>query len=252
MFGVERLGLSGWTYCQMFKAGAIDLFGFIDEASELSVRYIEINDVFIDDISWPYLDKLRNYTKKKNVCIVQMLVDSVKDLASVDDFKRESSIVYAKQWIDIARYIGIESIRFNTGEGDLEKCIDSYITITDYAENKGLKVLIENHNGLSSDADSLKRIFDTVSDRSNALYFLFDTGNILCGELKPIVKYIDSVHLKSYGNINDLNSMIPSLYILESSGYKGYYFLEYDGSDGGRKILDMMLEPIRQLLLSFD
>jgi sugar phosphate isomerase/epimerase len=204
------------------------------------------------------------FVEKNNVLAAQyklqnvlIMIDSEGDLASSDENTRSEAIANHKLWIDAANQMGCSAVRLNLfGESDPEKWVaNSILSLTDladYAADKNINVIVENHGRLSSNVPVLMKVINgtgksncgTLPDFGNFCIAEEGYGSLFDGSCKEfydpykgvsemIVKAF-GVSAKSYdfdeeGNETtlDYNRLIK---IVKDAGYKGFVGVEYEGS----------------------
>ena len=86
----------------------------------------------------------------------------------------------------MAAEIGCTAVRANSGgktivdrDRAIERCTDSFRRLADEGAKHGIAILMENHGGLSADADSILRVIEAVrrSHGPDAVGTLPDFGN---------------------------------------------------------------------------
>lgn len=159
--------------------------------------------------------------------------------------EKASRLLAAKnhhKWVDIAAVLGCHSIRCNTGaqEGDadaLDRCVESFSALLEYADASGVNVLIENHWGLSSDPDWLTELMRRVGHPRFGT--LPDFGNIpettdRYDAVRKMMPYAKAVSAKCYdfddgtGDETKID-YAKMLGIVDAAGYHGWVGIEYEG-----------------------
>lgn len=240
----DRLGLSSWTFSSLFKVHDFDIFDFMDFSNKKSIKYIELNDVFFQSFKDEYLDHLKIYAGTCNLLIDGIAVDKVESLSDTDDEKRTEAVSDAIDYFRVAVRLGASYVRFNTGDGSFEACVKSFSEIAETFSKGNIKVLVENHGGLSSSEEYLKLFFKETGHQTDNLYLLMDTGNPFDGNLLRLSRYTDVVHLKAYSCNSELQKMNTVISCLERDAYQGKYFIEYDGLEDGKVIASSLLEKL--------
>src|SRR4029079_16839294 len=73
-----------------------------------------------------------------------------------------------KQWFHVARALGSAAIRVNTGDAQpddmtaLERIVAGYKELAEHGAQSGVKLLMENHGGASSDPRNIQTILDRL------------------------------------------------------------------------------------------
>ena len=174
-----------------------------------------------------------------------------------------------KSNVDIAEILGVKMMRhdatFRTpgkGKGFINvvgKIADACREITEYAAEKGIKTMVENHGMFCQDSDRLELLINTVDHPNFGMQL--DVGNFLCVDEDPgtavgrCAKYAFNVHIKDFihksgetgfpgdgwihtrggsyirGTIAG-HGIVPIKQCVEAvkrAGYKGYLTLEFEG-----------------------
>ena len=261
-----KMSLAQWSFNKSFRSGDVSPYEFARLASELGFEGLEyVNQLYPDVMdSEDKSAAIAAFVEKNNVLAAQyklqnvlIMIDSEGDLASSDENTRSEAIANHKLWIDAANQMGCSAVRLNLfGESDPEKWVaNSILSLTDladYAADKNINVIVENHGRLSSNVPVLMKVINgtgksncgTLPDFGNFCIAEEGYGSLFDGSCKEfydpykgvsemIVKAF-GVSAKSYdfdeeGNETtlDYNRLIK---IVKDAGYKGFVGVEYEGS----------------------
>jgi sugar phosphate isomerase/epimerase len=152
------------------------------------------------------------------------------------------------KWVDYAAELGCSAIRTNMypekqpvtpAEVDefLKHCAESFTKLCEYARDRKINVLIENHGGISSNADVVVRLMKLVKQPNFGT--LPDFGNFpkevdRYEAIEKLMPYAKGVSLKcmDFGP-NGKETTIDldrCMAIVKKSGYRGWVGIEYEGS----------------------
>ena len=140
-------------------------------ANSLGFDYIDHEMFhFPPNLDTKYIDKMNRSMKIAGVKSAVMLTGGVGDIADSNTEKRRKAIEIYKYWIDIASQLECKAVR---------NVCASYITIPkkekllyaikgvkelgEYAASKNIDLLIENHNGYSSDPKWMIELMENVN-----------------------------------------------------------------------------------------
>jgi len=261
-----KMSLAQWSFNKSFRSRGVSPYEFARLASELGFEGLEyVNQLYPDVMdSEDKSAAIAAFVEKNNVLAAQyklqnvlIMIDSEGDLASSDENTRSEAIANHKLWIDAANQMGCSAVRLNLfGESDPEKWVaNSILSLTDladYAADKNINVIVENHGRLSSNVPVLMKVINgtgksncgTLPDFGNFCIAEEGYGSLFDGSCKEfydpykgvsemIVKAF-GVSAKSYdfdeeGNETtlDYNRLIK---IVKDAGYKGFVGVEYEGS----------------------
>ena len=122
----------------------------------------------------------------------------------------------------------------------LDCCIDSFRRLCDVGCTWGVRVMVENHWGISADADVMVRICQAIerSHDKGVMHTLADWGNWpdttdRYAAIEKVMPYAHAVHAK----VNDIDEHLhhprfdhaTCLKISRAAGYDGYLGIEYEG-----------------------
>jgi sugar phosphate isomerase/epimerase len=263
---MDRIAVSTWSLHPMFKAtrgkdvpdsAMIDLLGFFKIAHDRwGVNNFETVSLHYDSDDWEYLTDVRKAVEAVKGRIQNIPCDvRGTNLSDDDETKRQASVAAVKKWIDAAVFVGSPSVRCNTGRSkdpaNLEPAIRSYTELATYAEKKKVRVIIENHGGISSDAAALMKLIKAVNKPNMGT--LPDFGNFPNDEvrypaLEMMFPYARICHAKSI-DFNEKGEMTTfdfhrCVALAEKAGFKGVYSVEFEGKgdpyDGVTKTIAML------------
>ncbi len=261
-----KISLAQWSFSKPIREGEMDPMDFAQKANELGFEGIEyVNQLYRDHLKGDdpeaamqtLLDSLKSKSKKYNVENVLIMVDGEGDLASPDETERNKAVDNHKKWVDAANFLGCHAIRvnlFGSTEPDEWKTssVDALKKLSDYAAQKDINVLVENHGYLSSNAELLVEVMEEVNLPNCGT--LPDFGNFClkreggetwgaaCVEeypkyqgVKEMMPYAKAVSAKSYDfdeegkeTTIDYDKMLQ---IIKDAGYTGYIGVEYEGKN---------------------
>ncbi len=245
-----KLSLAGWSLNQLFRAESnpLKLLDFPQFTKDkFDIDAVELNNIYFESTDAAYLDRLVAAGQKAGSKLLNIAVDEKGDLSSLSADARIESVNNYARWIPIARAIGATAIRANSGGKDvtdkdaaIEACIDSFKRLCDIGKANGVAILIENHWGISADADTMVRIVEGVrkTHGANAMFTLPDFGNWpdevdRYAALTKIMPFAGAVHAK----VNDIDENLVHprfehgrcIEIAKKAGYDGYLGIEYEG-----------------------
>ena len=197
-----------------------------------------------------FWNELKSRSDGEGITNVMIMCDAEGDLGDPEDNSRNQAVDNHKGWVDIAKFLGCQSIRVNaSGNGTpsqiKEAAVDGIGKLSEYAGNSDINILIENHGGMSSNARWLSGIIEQVNVENCGT--LPDFGNF-CMERGPegcekaydmyrgvreLMPFAKGVSAKAYdfdeeGNETtiDYSKMLD---IVKNSGFTGYIGIEYEG-----------------------
>jgi len=262
-----KLSLAQWSLNRPIFAGELDPMDFAEKANEMGFEGVEYVSSFYgeqikesdnpEEAMQKVLDTLKSKSEEFNVENVLIMVDGEGELASPNQTEREKAVEDHKKWVDAASFLGAHSIRVNLfGSEEPEEWKTSAAAglkaLSEYAAEKNVNVLVENHGYLSSNAALLVEVIEEVNMENCGT--LPDFGNFClkreggerweakCIEEYPkyqgieeMMPHAKAVSAKSY-DFNEEGQETTLDYkrilkLVQDAGYTGFVGVEYEGED---------------------
>lgn len=250
--------------------GERDPIEFPQMAAEYGINTIELVNTFyfgkVDDQE--YWDTFKQKCDEAGVNVGLIMCDALGNIGDADEAARNATIEKHYKWVDIAKFLGAESIRVNAaGAGTAEEVAANAVLglkkLGEYGAQQGINILVENHGGYSSDGQWLTGVMEAVG--MDNVGTLPDFGNFCIerGEgyecvneydpyqgMRDLMPYAKGVSAKSR-QFNKEGEEVNSDYlrimkIVKESGFKGYVGIEYEGvelsEDEGIKATKALLD----------
>jgi len=144
---------------------------------ELGLKVLDLMTACFASFKPAYLDDLRNRADKAGLLITNLKMNQRGlDMANADDAIRQRAIDEYKKSIDVAERLGCRWVRPLPGpkRPESQLYVDSYRRLIDYAEPKGISLLIENFGWMQDDPDAIPTVMKAVG---KGLAASVDTGN---------------------------------------------------------------------------
>lgn len=253
-----KLSLAQWSLHRSFEKGLLDPVDFAAIASrDYQIEAVEyVNGFYASKGSdTKFWNNMRSRADQAGVQSLLIMVDHEGDLGELNRDQRKKSVENHYKWVEVAHILGCHSIRVNAfGRGDRESLLQSLSDglgqLTEYAQNLGICVLIENHGLHSSDAAFIERIINQVNNPY--LGTLPDFGNWCLNKewgstqggsctdifdpykgVSLLLPYAKGLSAKSYEfdeegreTTIDYHKMLG---IVKESDFDGYIGIEYEG-----------------------
>ncbi len=261
--------VSTYSFGGLIGDDQLGIYGVIDKAAEMGFTGIE----FIDGgpITLESAPKIKKYCEDAGIVPVNLCTGA--DFAKEDLEARTEQIRKVKEVVDIAYALGVSMVRhdsgyapfdrkYNTGfEAALPYMAEAIVQVTEYAGEKGIRTLTENHGFFSQDAARVEKLVNAVGHPNFGA--LVDIGNFMCADEDPtlsvglLAPYAYHVHCKDFyfksgveiapgegwfqtragnwlrGSVVGFGAAkaAQSLQTLHRAGYDGYYSIEFEGGD---------------------
>ena len=269
------IGLQMYSFAPLIMQGKFDLLGFPDLVKNTyginGAEYWSIPFMGRENDK-DFLNDLKKRSDDIGVDNLIILVDDIDiktmqsgpSLASSNKNDRDTAIDYHKKWVDVAKNIGCHSIRINLRseeENDqkiLENSSESISRLIEFSKQDNISIVIENHGGITGDADWLVSLMKNVDSKHlgtlpdfGTYNFCIKRGNLNFQSLsencedqydkylgvKKLMPYAKGVSAKSHEFDKDGEELSTNysrmIKIISESNYKGYITIEYEGAMKG-------------------
>ncbi len=257
-----KLSLAQWSLHIAIQSGKMSPYDFGKFAKKHNFEGLEYVNTLYEDVmgSKEKSKAIKSFIKKNNQIVndlelenVLIMIDSEGDLSTLSERKRVKAIENHKIWVEAASEMGCHSIRVNLhGTSNAEKwkvtSSESLSKLSDYASDYNINIIVENHGGLSSNADLLMEVMENVNKDNCGT--LPDFGNFCISRkwgygddgcedefdkyegVRKLMPKAFAVSAKSHvfdenGNEKEIDYK-KMLSIVKNAGYKGYIGVEYE------------------------
>lgn len=253
-----KYSLAQWSFNRDLFAGEMDTVDFIHAAADMGFDGVEyVSQFFADKVQdFAYLDKLNAAAQTAGIKNVMLQVDNMGDLGASDPQLRAQAIAEGKLWVDAASYLNCELMRVNAhGDGSPEQIKANNIAaigeLADYAKQKGVTLIIENHGGISNNGAWLADLVAQLADKNVASLADFhnwcterENGQLWgapCtqeydyyqgfAELIPSAKGVSVKAFEFDPQGNETSMDFAKFFkIMQQASYAGYLGIEYEGT----------------------
>lgn len=281
-----KLGVSSYSFSRYIGEGKLDLYGVIKTAAEIGFEGIEFTGFSPNGDG---VDPIEMAKKVKDACAEAGL--EIMSWTIGADFLRndvDAEIERLRGQVDIAAALGAPKMRHDATGGFPDRVnglaeymealpivAKGYAGVTEYAADKGVKTMIENHGFFFQDSDRVEALINKVGNPNFGA--LVDIGNFLCADEEPMravkrmAPYAFHVHAKDFhvkcacadpgegwfksrggtplrgaivghGNVN----IKRCIEILKEGGYDGFLSIEFEGMEDNRRALEIGLANLKR------
>jgi L-ribulose-5-phosphate 3-epimerase len=242
------ISLAEWSLHRTLNAGELDNLDFPATARrDYGIDAVEyVNSFFKDKAEdQDYLTDLKQRADDNGVRSLLIMCDGEGALGDPDEAARTQAVENHYRWVEAAKFLGGHSIRVNaqsrgTPEEQLDLAADGLRRLTEFATERDINVIVENHGGLSSNGAWLASVMRAVDHPGCGT--LPDFGNFRIAEddwydryqgvteLMPFAKAVSakSHDFDEHGDETGTDYMRMMRVVLDA-GYRGYVGIEYEG-----------------------
>ena len=265
-----KIGVSSYSFQQLINSGKETQLSIMQKAKDMGFDGIEFIDLDPPEgvSEKEYAKQLKAESERLSLPIIAYTVSA----NMLNESGLEAEIERVKAKIDIAEILGAKRLRHDAAWGMpdeiksfagfeqvLPTLVEGCKAITEYAAEKGIATMIENHGLFCQDSEKVEKIVTGVGNPNFGV--LLDIGNFCCadensavatGNLARYIKHIHAkdFHIKSGNGLNPGKGFFKSrggnylrgsiighgdipvyqcLSIAKNAGYEGYVSVEFEG-----------------------
>ena len=282
-----KVAVSSYSFSSLVNKRLYNPLTLIEKAKEMGFDAIEYAELKPHDGSsiLSYAEKLRKEAERVGLPISNFCFGA--DFLNGSDGNTEAEITRVKAMIDAAETMGVKSVRhdatqgskrFRTFELALPVLAEACREVTQYAQEKGIRTMVENHGFYCQDSLRVEKLVGAINHPNFGL--LVDMGNFLCADedphqavsrVAPLACYAHAkdFHVKSAAGPNPGRGFFKTrggtylrgaivghgavpvkacLSALKQSGFTGYVSLEFEGIEDAEMAIAIGAENIRRYL----
>lgn len=248
IIGKNDISLAQWSLVREVMNGDWKTLDFPRVAREdFGLNGIEFVNTLFEVPTANYLKQLKRNAEDYGVKMVLIMVDAEGETCTPSKEERKQTVINHRKWIDIAQYLGCHAIRTNCiGTKDIDKeealkwSAETYNMMLDYAIPANTSILVENHGGVSNDADWIVSLMKKVNNK----YFGVlpdwrqpgsEFDNV--GFLEKTLPYSGGMSFRNQPSDELTQEMIKMTYDM---GFRGWYGIESSGRENIKKSIELL------------
>ncbi|MCM8536451.1 MAG: sugar phosphate isomerase/epimerase [Lentisphaeraceae bacterium] len=236
-----KISLAEWSLHKTLFKGELNHLDFpIVAKKNFNISAVEFVNKFFKRTDEKYLNELNKRCDDYGVKKLLIMCGKQGSIGDPNKTKRLKCIDNHKVWVDAAAHLGCHSIRINAlSEGSYEEQLklvsDGMYKLASYAKNKNINIIIENHGGLSSDADWVMKMLTqlglenvgTLPDFGNFKQFDRYEGT---RKMLPLAKGVSAKAHDFDADGFEVRTDYKKMFeIINASKFTGYIGIEYEG-----------------------
>jgi sugar phosphate isomerase/epimerase len=234
-------GCCAYSYNQELRQGTMTLEDFILKAVDLRLVAVDMTAYYLKSTEPEYLHGLRRLAYKHAVafsgtaCGVSMV--------QADAATRAESLDQIKKWVDVTDHLGASHLRIFAGKlppgaslkDAISWVVESMKAACDYSGQKGIMLGIEDHDGVTQNADPCLEIMQRVNSpyagiNLDITNFISTPAQDAYAQIAACIPYATHIHIRDRfydGNAVDMDRVWQ---IFARAGHQGYVSAEYEAS----------------------
>jgi len=244
----DDISLAQWALVDEVKAGKWKTLDFAKIAkNDFGLNGIEFVNTLFEVVTEGYLNQLKKNAEDNGVKMVLIMVDDEGDGCSPTSEQRRQFEINHRKWIDAAHYLGCHAIRTNcrgpenvSKDEALKWAAETYQMMLEYAVPAKISVLIENHGGVSNDADWMVSLMKKVDNLYFGSYPDWRRPSDNFNNYEYLEKMLPYAGGMSYRNQPTEEQTAKLIKLTKDSGYRGWYGIESSGRDEIKKGIGLL------------
>jgi len=244
----DDISLAQWALVDEIKAGKWKTLDFAKVArNDFGLNGIEFVNTLFEVTTEGYLKQLKKNAADNSVTMVLIMVDDEGDGCSATKEERRQFEINHRKWIDAAHYLGCHAIRTNcrgpvnvSKEEALKWATETYQMMMEYAVPAKISVLIENHGGVSNDADWMVSLMKEVNNLYFGTYPDWRQPSDNFDNVDYLLKMLPYAGGMSYRNQPTEELTAKMIRLAKDSGYRGWYGIESTGREEIKKGTELL------------
>jgi L-ribulose-5-phosphate 3-epimerase len=244
----DDISLAQWALVEEIQKGKWKTLDFPKVArNDFGLNGIEFVNTLFEVPTEGYLRQLKKNAADNGITMVLIMVDDEGDGCSSTKEERRQFEINHRKWIDVAAYLGCHAIRTNCrGEKGISKeealkyATETYQMMMEYAVPAKISVLIENHGGVSNDADWMISLMKEVNNLYFGSYPDWREPSTNFDNVDYLLKMLPYAGGMSYRNQPTEELTAKMIKMSKDSGYRGWYGIESSGRDEIKKGIELL------------
>jgi L-ribulose-5-phosphate 3-epimerase len=244
----DDISLAQWALVDEVKSGKWKTLDFAKVArKDFGLNGIEFVNTLFEVPTEGYLQQLKKNAEDNGVKMVLIMVDDEGDGCAPTKEERHQFGINHRKWIDIAHYLGCHAIRTNcrgpenvSKDEALKWSTETYQMLLEYAVPAKIKVLIENHGGVSNDADWMVSLMKEVDNLYFGSYPDWRRPSDKFDNIDYLKKMLPFAGGMSYRNQPTEELTAKMIKMARDSGYRGWYGIESSGREEIQKGIGLL------------
>jgi L-ribulose-5-phosphate 3-epimerase len=244
----DDISLAQWALVDEVKSGKWKTLDFAKVAkNDFGLNGIEFVNTLFEVTTEGYLKQLKKNAEENGVTMVLIMVDDEGDGCSATKQERRQFEINHRKWIDAAFYLGCKAIRTNcrgpekvNKEEALKWSAETYNSLLEYAVDSKICVLIENHGGVSNDADWMVSLMKEVDNLYFGTYPDWRRPSDNFDNMDYLKKMLPYAGGMSYRNQPTEELTAKMIRLAKDGGYRGWYGIESSGREEIKKGIELL------------
>jgi sugar phosphate isomerase/epimerase len=255
-------GCCAYSYRKFLESGQMTMQGFIREMVKIGSAGADMTVYWFKSTDPAYLDDLRHLAFENGVPFSGAACGS--SMVQAGAATRQQVLEDIEKWIDVSDRLGASHLRVFGGElppGTSVKQATNWVVETmkpacDYAGKRGITLGIEDHSGVTQNADVCLEIMRRVNSpyagiNLDITHFIPTASEDRYAQIKTCVPYATHTHIRDHFDDGTPIDMDRVWKMFHDGGYKGFMSVEYEGKEQPLTGIPKLMHKVRALCLKY-
>ena len=255
-------GCCAYSYRQYLQKGKMTMEEMILKGVELGIPGVDLTAYWLKSTDPEYLVGLRHLGFENKVIFSGTAIGA--SMVQADAGKRAKVLEEIKKWVDATDRLVASHIRVfggmlprgATAEQGIQWVVETMKAATDYSGKKGIALGIEDHGGLTQNADTLLEILHRVNSpyagvNLDITHFIPTPAQEGYAQIEACIPYATMPHIRDHFDDGTPIDLERVWQLFARHGYKGFMSLEYEGREDAMTAVPKQIAQIRSLCAKY-
>lgn len=251
-------GCCAYSYRKYLQHGPMTMEDFIRKAVELRLDGVDMTAYYFKSTDPDYLASLRHLAYKQGVPFSGAACGS--SMVQADAGRRAEVLNEIKKWVDVTDQLGASHLRIFGGKlppgATMQQAKDWVVeamkAASDYSGKKGIMVGVEDHSGVTQNADVCLEIMHRVNSpyagiNLDITHFIPTPKQDAYAQIEACIPYATNTHIRDHFDDGTPIDMDRVWKMFAQAGFKGYMSAEYEGKEDPATGVPKLIARIRKL-----
>lgn len=251
-------GCCAYSYRKYLQHGPMTMEDFIRKAVELRLDGVDMTAYYFKSTDPGYLASLRHLAYKQGVPFSGAACGS--SMVQADAARRAEVLNEIKKWVDVTDQLGASHLRIFGGKlphgatmpQAMDWVVEAMKAASDYSGKKGIMVGVEDHSGVTQNADVCLELMHRVNSpyagiNLDITHFIPTSKQDAYAQIEACIPYATNTHIRDHFDDGTPIDMDRVWKMFARAGFKGYMSAEYEGKEDPMTGVPKLIAKIRNL-----
>lgn len=255
-------GCCAYSFRKYLKSGQMSMQDFIREIVKMGSVGADMTVYWFKSTDPAYLNDLRHLAFKSGVPFSGAACGS--SMVQATTAKRQEVLADIKKWVDVTDSLGASHLRVFGGKlpsgATVKQGTDWVVEVmkpaVEYSSRKGITLGIEDHGGVTQNADVCLEIMRRVDSpyagiNLDITHFIATGSEDPYSQIKACIPYATHTHIRDHFDDGTPIDMDRVWRMFRDGGYKGYMSVEYEGNEDPMTGVPKLIDKIKALCAKY-